>query len=88
MSENGKRGLALPITWSVICSGAIGLIAWGSNSERITNLEKTDVELKANVEKHGEKLSAHASAIAVTDARYAEILRRLEALDRKLGDEP
>jgi Tfp pilus assembly protein PilO len=86
MSAESKRD---PLAILIAVAGLVvqlGLgMYWGGKLEsRVSNVEQTMQRVEIRQTDTDRTVSAQAASIAVTTAQYTEMIRRLDAIDRKL----
>lgn len=69
---------------AVAIPAAGGLIAWGQNATRVQEIERHVDYQDAQVQTLRGQVGETQRAIAVADAQYSEIIRRLDQIDHKL----
>lgn len=76
-ANGDKRNRIIEVIFPLAVSCVLVAVSWGTNNTRIETHEREIQSLKVMT-------GAHDREIAATDAQYAEILRRLEYIDKRL----
>lgn len=77
----------LPLTWVAVGSLVIGgFIGWGALQTRVGTLEQRADQQASDLRANTSALALQDKEIAVIKEQYAEIIRRLDSIDAKLGD--
>jgi hypothetical protein len=93
MSEGNGRNASwvVPLVVSVMVTVAGAGITWGAFSQRVSDLSTHQQATDSWVQKIASDTSDNKTRLAVNDANYAEILRRLGNIESEiqgLGDDP
>jgi hypothetical protein len=81
-----SRGMHIP--WTILAplmiSAAGVLVAWGATSTQVSTLKEGQEQQRTDFRALADRVATDDKDIAVNKAQYAEIIRRLDVLDRKL----
>ena len=83
--EDGMRipGWAVPVAISL----AGVLVGWGVNAQRMTELDRRTDQQTQDTRQLSNEVADHETKIEVVKAQCGEILRRLDAIDKKLEEQ-
>lgn len=89
MTESQRHGVPdwmLALLIAGFSAGGTALIGWGSNSNRMSVLERRSDLQSIDIKSNSTQLASHEKDIAVIQTQYHEIIRRLDSIDDKLND--
>lgn len=79
-----NRHVRIPLTISLVVSLAGAFIAWGVNANRLATLERRSDNAETIARAADEKIAAQSTRVAVVEAQFNEIIRRLDRIERKV----
>lgn len=88
MIDPGKHHVRVPLTLSVVSSllvaAASSGVTWGLYSSRLEAAEQRAQRAETAIEIAADKNTVQDVKIAIITTQYAEILRRLEGIEKKI----
>lgn len=81
---SSKQRVSVGLLAGILIPAAAGFIAWGSNLTRVQEIERHIEYQDTQIQETRTQMAAAERSLAVEDAQYTEILRRLEIIDKKV----
>lgn len=80
-----RKGTAISGTWlTIIGMGAAMAVAWGTDTNRLTNNEAQAQRIEAHVSADDQRIAANEQEVAVLKAELRYIIEQLTAANAKL----